>query len=108
MNQEKFENDNESSGSPIAAILSRYLPYWPLFLVLMILSVIGALVFLRYATPIYESSAKLLIKDEKKGLDESSIMESLDFFGSSKIVENEIEVIKSVELMSQVVNNHNH
>ena len=39
MNQEKFENDNESSGSPIAAILSRYLPYWPLFLVLMILSV---------------------------------------------------------------------
>ena len=107
MNLEKFVNDNVSSGSPIAAILSRYLPYWPLFLVLMILSVIGALVFLRYATPIYESSAKLLIKDEKKGLDESSIMESLDFFGSSKIVENEIEVIKSVELMSQVVNNLN-
>lgn len=105
MKQEKFENDNESSGSPITAIVSRYLPYWPLFLLLAALSVVGALIFLRYATPVYESSAKLLIKDEKKGLDESSLIQSLDFFGSSKIVENEIEVIKSVALMEQVVKN---
>ncbi len=76
-------------------ILSKYLPWWPLFAILIALGFGASWIYLKYATPIFESSASLLIKDQKKGLDDSNIMESLNLFGSKKIVENEIEVIRS-------------
>ena len=36
----------------------------------------------------------IIIKDEKKGNEDSKIMESLDIISSKKIVENEIEIIQ--------------
>ncbi|PWU05185.1 MAG: capsular biosynthesis protein [Bacteroidetes bacterium] len=86
-------------------IIDRYLPYWPLFLLLVTLCIVGAAVYLRYAIPVYESTATLLIKDEKKGLDDSKVLESLNLFGSKKIVENEIEIIRSRTLAKEVVRN---
>jgi tyrosine-protein kinase Etk/Wzc len=44
-----------------------------------------------------------LIKDEKKGNEDSKMVESLDLISSKKIVENEIEVIQSRSLMEDVV-----
>jgi capsular exopolysaccharide synthesis family protein len=83
----------------------RYFPYWPLFAVLLIASVLGAWGYLRYyAIPAYEVSASLIIKDEKKGVNDSKMTESIDAFTTSKIVENEINVIQSRTLMRQVVN----
>src|SRR5687767_6129659 len=92
---------NESSG--FNQILFRYLPYWPLFLILIVVAGTCAWLYLRYTTPIYESTATILIKDEKKGMDNSELVESLNPFGSKKIVENEIEVIRSRSLASEVV-----
>ena len=44
-----------------------------------------------------EPAAKSAVKgkDEKKGNDDSRLMESLNLIGSKKIIENEIEVLKS-------------
>jgi tyrosine-protein kinase Etk/Wzc len=86
-------------------ILSKYLPWWPLFIILVALGVGTGWLYLSYATPIYESNASLLIKDQKKGLDDSNIMESLNLFGSKKIVENEIEIIHSRSIAREVVKN---
>lgn len=86
-------------------ILSKYLPWWPLFAILIALGFGASWIYLKYATPIFESSASLLIKDQKKGLDDSNIMESLNLFGSKKIVENEIEVIRSRSIAKEVVKN---
>src|SRR5581483_2566561 len=66
---------------------------------------LSAFLYLRYGTPIYETAATILVKDEKKGLDDSNLMEQLDLFGSKKTVENEIEVIQSRTLMREVVKN---
>jgi tyrosine-protein kinase Etk/Wzc len=76
-------------------ILFRFVPYWPLFICLLIVSGVGGFIYLRYATPIYEVSATMLIKDEKKGLDDSRIMQSLNIFSPNNIVENEMEVLQS-------------
>jgi capsular exopolysaccharide synthesis family protein len=57
------------------------------------------------APTLYESSATLLIKDEKKGIDDSRMIESLNLITTKKIVENEIEVLRSRSLMSEVVKN---
>ncbi len=94
---------NESGSSVFNKLLFRYLPYWPLFLAMLILSVVIATIYLRYTIPIYESSATILIKDQRKGMDDSQLLEGLNMLGSSKIVENEIEVIRSRALTREVV-----
>ncbi|MEO5682388.1 MAG: polysaccharide biosynthesis tyrosine autokinase [Chitinophagaceae bacterium] len=81
----------------------RYWPYWPLFVILMICGLGTAYLYLRTTTPMYESSATILIKDEKKGLDDSKFVESLNPLNAKKIVENETEIMRSRALLSEVV-----
>ncbi len=83
--------------------IAKYLPYWPLFLVFLFLSGGGAFVYLRYTIPEYEASATIIIKDQKKGYDDSKMMESLDLINTKKIIENEIEVLQSRTIMNEVV-----
>src|SRR5689334_13538380 len=84
---------------------SRYVSYWPWFVFLLALAVGGAWVYMRYAVPKYESTARLLIKDEKKGVEDSKGLESLNLISTKKILENEMEVLKSRTLLTEVVRN---
>lgn len=84
-------------------VMRTFFPFWPLFLFLILSCILGAWAYLKYATPIYEASASLIIKDENKGVNDSKIMESINPFDSKKIVENEIEVLQSRDLMKNVV-----
>lgn len=88
-------------------IRQRYLPYWPLFLLAIVLAVTAGFVYLRYATPVYWVSATLLVKDEKTGMDEGDLLSSLDLSGSKKVIENEIEILKSRTLAKEVIRNLN-
>ena len=91
------------NGNVFNQLAFRYLPFWPLFLALVLLGVAMSYVYLKYATPVYESSAAILIKDEKKGLDESKMAQSFNLFGTSNLVENEIEIIHSNAVLTQAV-----
>jgi capsular exopolysaccharide synthesis family protein len=97
------EKNNERS--LISQLWFMYYPYWPVLILLFLLCGGGAWFYLRYATPMYESTASILIKDEKKGLDDSKMLEALNMLSTKKIIENEIEVIKSRTLMDEVVKN---
>ncbi len=46
----------------------------------------------------------MIIKDEKKGVNDSKMTESIDAFTSNNIIENEIKVLYSRALMKNVVN----
>lgn len=88
----------------IASLVFKFLPFWPLFVILLIASVAGAWAYLNYyATPTYAASASLIVKDEEKGVNASKITESIDAFNANKIVENELNVLRSHALMQQVV-----
>lgn len=87
----------------VSQIIFRFFPYWPLFLALCLIGILGAYIYLRYATPLYDISATVLIKDEKKGSSDSRIMQSLNIMSSDDIVENEIEILHSKALMNDVV-----
>ena len=84
-------------------LLFQYIPYWPLFLLLMAICGAGAWTYLYFTTPMYQATANILIKDEKKGVDNPEAIESLDIYTPKNIVENEIKVIQSRELMKEVV-----
>ena len=94
---------NTSQDTTLRQILFKYVPYWPIFLLFFSIAIAGAWFYLRYKTPVYESVATILIKDEKKGEEDSKIAESLNLLSTKKIIENEIEVLKSKALMTQVV-----
>jgi len=104
MQKNKHSAKNERKENLSQQMVSKFLPYWPLFLVFAVIAAAAAFGYLRYyTTPIYEASAVLIIKDEKKGNEDSKLTESLDLISSKKIVENEIEVIQSRTLMENVV-----
>ena len=94
----------ESNDNLFSKLWFRYFPYWELFVVLLWVSLICAWFYLRYKIPVYESTTAILIKDEKKGLDDSKMLESLNLLATKKIIENEIEVLRSRSLMHEVVN----
>jgi capsular exopolysaccharide synthesis family protein len=89
----------KNQANVIQLMLFRYWPYWPLFLALCGIMVGVAWCYLRIAKPVYQITATILIKDEKKGVEDPRMVESLNIYTSKKIVENEIEVIKSKTLM---------
>ena len=100
------QKKTSNNGGILNLIMFRYLPYWPLFIVLIFACLIMAWVYLRYyATPMYRSTATILVKDEKKGVEDSKTIEALNSVSSKKIVENEMEVIGSRALMRRVVMN---
>lgn len=103
MQLSRNRNTEEKETNLMQQFVSKYLPYWPLFLLAIIIGIAVAYITLRYATPQYEATATLIIKDEKKGNEESKIVESLDQISSKKIVENEIEIIQSRKLMENVI-----
>lgn len=92
----------------IQEILFRYLIHWPWFVVSVIVCVALAWGYLRLTTPVYNISATVLIKDEKKGggANMSSELEKMGlngFVSSSSNIENEIEVLSSRTLAREVV-----
>ena len=103
MQPRQIKELNKKEENSIVQVVATYLPYWPLFTIFLFLAAGGAYLYLRYTIPLFEATATLIIKDEKKGYDDSKMMESLDLINTKKIIENEIEVLQSRTLMNLVV-----
>lgn len=101
--QSNSVNNKQADGNMLGQLWFRYFPYWPIFVVFLMLSIGGAWFYLRYKVPVYQAGATILIKDEKKGMDDSKMLESLNLLYTKKIIENEIEILKSRSLMNEVV-----
>lgn len=99
--QQFFQEKTETN--VFLQLVQRYLPFWPLFAITIAISLAITFVYLRAQTPIYVASAKVLLKDPQKGSGDSKVLDALNIFGGAKIVENEIVVLKSTNLMQEVV-----
>jgi tyrosine-protein kinase Etk/Wzc len=100
---ENKEQNESGNNLLISQLWFKYFPYWPLLVLLFAACVTGTWFYLRYTIPMYESSAVILVKDVKKGFDDSKMIESLDQLATKKIIENELEVLRAKSLMSEVV-----
>ncbi len=101
---ERFQQyPRPTEDNAVSQLWAKFSPFWPMFLLLVVLALLGTWVYSQFKTPVYESSATILISDEKKGVQESQITESLNPLAASKIIENEVEVIKSRTLMQRVI-----
>ena len=95
----------KNQNSILGSIKYRYLPYWPVFVLLMVICFICAYIYVSITPPVYKASATMSIKDERKGVEDSKLMESLNVYAEKTIVENETEVLHSRTLMKDVIKN---
>lgn len=98
--------DGQSDDFNIYEYIGRYFRYWYLFPVFLFLALTAAFFYLQITQPIYSTKTTILIKDEKKGLGgaQGDILSELSSqFGGNKLVENELEIIKSQSLIEQVI-----
>lgn len=90
--------------------IEKFLLYWKYILISVFLSVSVGFIYLRYADNLYVATATIKIQDEKQSKKLPSIEEisnkGLFAEGSDKI-KDEIEIIKSRTLITNVVNNLN-
>ncbi|WP_439881737.1 GumC family protein [Pontibacter sp. MBLB2868] len=93
--------DSESESIDIKGVLAKYLRYWYLFVLGVVLSLAIAYLYLRYATPLYSVSSTLLVKDDQQGA--NVLFSDLALLQNSKSMENEIIVLKSSTLMQRVL-----
>ncbi len=93
----------------IGSIRSALVAYWLLFAGAVVFFLILGFLYLRYTSPTFRVSAKILVKDDKKtGVGGAgSILSELDLFGGKKIVENELEILKSRPIIESVVRKTN-
>lgn len=81
-----------------------YLYHWPLFLLALLLFLPMAYLYLSSTSPSYEIKASVILKDNKNAQEmKESALHEIDLINSSKIVENEIEILKSRQLITQVI-----
>lgn len=98
-----YNNKSVKNENLFDSLMDLFFPFWPLLAVILVVVLFLAWGYKKYQTPTYEVSATLIINDENKGVDNSRMMESMNPFDSKKIVENEIKVIQSPDLMKKVV-----
>ena len=92
----------------VKELLFKYLIHWPWFVGAVVACLIAAWVYLHVSTPVYNISATVLIKDDKKGGSAGMLsgLESLGLDGmisSSQNIDNEIEVLRSKTIVKEVV-----
>lgn len=102
--RDSFQNQS----SDLKLELQRYLRWWPLFIVSVLITLFIAWVYLRYATPQYLTSSSLYVKIQsaKKG----ELMGVKDFQNMAlpsglmtNAVDNELSILKSKPLLYNVV-----
>ena len=95
---------SELGNLSIKDLFFKYIRFLPVFLLSLALTLFGAWLYLRYATPIYRSSGTLRIKNDKQhGNSDDQKLAQLALNSDIQNIENEIEVLKSKPLMERVV-----
>ena len=108
LEQESVQESEEKSSIDFQAIYTTLVLNWKWFLLSLIICLGAAYSYLRYATPIYQAQAKLLIKDDDQGGSRrggSAIQNAanLGIISNSNGLDNEMEILTSRSLAQQAV-----
>lgn len=102
--EEQYINKSELGNLSVKDLFFKYIRFLPLFILSLAVALIGAWLYLRYATPIYRASGTLMIKSDKQASNRGDErLNQLFMNDGTQNIQNEIEVLKSRPLMERVV-----
>ena len=86
-------------------VLHKFLRNWPYFLISIVIAMGLVYGFLYITPPVYKVSSTLLIQYEKNGsaMSNSTAFSDLNMFQTAKTVDNEIEILRSRDLIYNVL-----
>jgi len=85
-------------------ILTKYVHYWPVFLLFTIITMISAYAYHMVTKPVYDIKATLLLEDEKNTSDIKASLQEMGITSAPKKIENDVEILQSRRLVDSVVN----
>lgn len=102
---EELKNDEASGGISIGQIWTIVVLNWPWMILSTIVALCLAFCYLRFTAPVYVSSMKVLIKDDKgrnRGQGELNL-ENMGLISNSAGFDNELEILNSANINGRVV-----
>lgn len=92
---DNYSFDNKEENINIKEEIFKYIIHWRWFVLSGFIALVIAFLYLRYAENKYQSQTTILIKDDKSQNNQLMAFSELDIFGGGKVIDNEIEVLKS-------------
>ena len=107
MENNKTISKNGSYNDPInlREIIIKYLRKWYWFVISFFICFLIAFLYLKITVPTFQVQTTILLRQDKSnmGFSEMAILESMGMGGTSKEVEDEIQVLKSKTIMKNVI-----
>lgn len=97
----------EASTIDYGKIILRYSSKWYWFLISVVVFSIISYGYIKYSSPMFRVSARILVNDDKKGgaLGANNLLGDLGgLLGGKSTVDNEAEILKSKDLLERVIN----
>jgi len=103
-----FVPEEEDNSFDFRTILTIFILNWHWFVLSVFICVCAAFLYLRYKSPVYQVSAKMLIKDEmqqRRGGSNTMLanMQDMGIISNSTGVDNEVEILRSKILSREAV-----
>jgi tyrosine-protein kinase Etk/Wzc len=96
--------DQRSYDLSLFETLLTYIRHWRWFLLSIIICLALAYAYIRIATPAYKIETDLLIKDNKSSTaGGQDLLKDLNLFSSDKLVDNEIQILKSSTILRRTI-----
>lgn len=108
LNNPNIEEQEESIN--LRTLLIKYLIYWPWFIASVIICLGCTFLYLRFQTPVYNTTASVLIKESdprSKAMTQANgavaALQDISGFSMTSNFDNEVEILKSRTLIKKVV-----
>lgn len=105
MNNTELSNKpqyQEEEALDLKVIFIKVLSYWYLFAIGIVVALIIGFLYNRYTPSVYQTSASVFIKEDKMGIDPTSMMTGLTFKSNINL-DNEIGILKSFTLRERTI-----
>ncbi len=101
----QYSNFGEIHEQPldIKALLFKFLSYWYLFVITIVLALLIAFLFNKYTLPVYKVKTTVLIKDERGGMSDAQSLLGLGNITNTQKLQNQISILKSRTLISRTL-----
>lgn len=104
-----FTEKNLNGPNDFAEVLKKIIKNWPYILTSIIVAISLVYGYLSLTPPVYRINSTLLIQDDKEGaaISNSTAFSDLNMFQTVKTVDNEMEILRSKDLINKVLQDLN-
>lgn len=102
-------NSEATEVKNVRSIIAGYLYHWPMFLFCMAIALGAAFIYGKTLKPVNQITARIAIKDDKSqaSTDQTDALKQLNITSQPKLIESEVEIIRSRPILGNLVNELN-